>query len=200
MLRDLRTCWLETQRCHLCSFACTDWIFYVFQKQIAEVLSRILVKRTTTKDELINSLYKIKEDLKKGLNCRLIIIDSLPPLFTNTDDYNVENNIFLNQIVCIMYFLANECHVVLVVVNLLTTWTEGGFEEMETMEKVACGKYWGSIPHHRLKMERIDQEKSRISLLKSCQFALDKDCEVVIAEGGLVWTNINNVFLNEQSV
>lgn len=154
---------------------------------MAEIFSKILIKHITTKHELINSLYSIKNEIKSGvLNCRLVIIDSLPPIFTNTDEYNVENNIFLSQMVSIMYYLAMECYMTFVVVNLLTSWTEGGFEVRQTVENVACGKYWSSVPHNRLKFERVDDEKCRITMLKSCQFALLGSCEVVIADEGMI--------------
>lgn len=73
-----------------------------------------------------------------------------------------------------------------VVVNLLTSWTEGGFEMRQTFETVACGKYWSSVPHNRLKIERVDEEKCRISWLKSCQFALVGNCDVVISDEGVI--------------
>lgn len=134
----------------------------------------------------MNSLYKIKDEIKSGLQCRIVIIDSLPPLFTNTEEYNVDNNIFLNHLVCNMYFVAMECHVAFVITNLLTTWTEGSFEEVQSVENVACGKYWISVPHHRLKIVKVDDVKCEISVLKSCEFALNKSCSVTIADQGII--------------
>lgn len=88
--------------------------------------------------------------------------------------------------VCIMFYLATECYMTFVIVNLLTTWTEGGFEKRETIENVACGKYWSSIPHNRLKMEKVDEERYRISFLKSYEFPLEADCVVVITDEGVI--------------
>lgn len=119
------------------------------------------------------------------MKCRLIIIDSLPPLFANTDEYNVENNIFLSHVVSIIYYIANEYNMLFIIVNLLTSWTEGGFEIQQTVENVACGKYWSGVPHERLKIEKIDEAKCKISLLKSCKFPLDGCCEVVISDEGM---------------
>lgn len=72
------------------------------------------------------------------------------------------------------------------VVNLLTNWTEGGFEMRRTVENVACGKYWNGVPHNRLKIERVDEVKSRISWLKSCDVALVGSCDVVITDKGVI--------------
>lgn len=102
------------------------------------------------------------------------------------DEYNVENNIFLNHLVNIMYYLAMERHMIFFVVNLLTSWTEGDFEEKQVAENVACGKYWNSIPHNRLQIKRIADEKLQISLIKSCQFSLLASCDVVISDEGVI--------------
>lgn len=146
----------------------------------------MLIKCITTKHDLINSLYTIKEEIRSGLKCRLVIIDSLPPLFTNTDDYNVENNIFLSQMASIIHYLASEYHMVFVITNLLRTWTEGGFQEIQMVESVACGKYWSNVPHNRMKIEKVDEDKCRISFLKSCEFPLDKLCDVLITNEGVI--------------
>lgn len=142
------------------------------------------MKQIDNKFELVNSLHAIKEEINSGLKLRVIIIDSLPPLFTNVDEYNVENNIFLNHTANVLHYLITECHVAIVVSNLITTWSEGNFQQQQIQEKLACGKYWISIPHNRLRFEK-KTNNFKVSLITSCQFSINTSCNVTISKKGV---------------
>lgn len=142
------------------------------------------MKQISTKHELINSLHSIKNELKNGLKLRVIIIDSIPCLFTNSGEYNVENNMYLNHLASIMRFLVTECHVVIIVVNLITVWSVGDFQESNVQENVSCGKYWLNIPHVRLRINR-NEDNYKISVLKSNRLPCNASCVVEISREGM---------------
>lgn len=145
---------------------------------------RILVKRVTTKYELLNSLFDIKKEISNGLKVRIIILDSLPCLFTNTDEYNVENNTLLNHMANIMHYLATECFVAIVVINLITVWSIGDFQEPNVKENISCGKYWLTVPHVRLKFER-NEDNYKISVLKNQSKLSNSICFVKVENEGM---------------
>lgn len=149
------------------------------------MLLRILVKKCETKFDVINSLYKIQQDLLAGLKLRIIIIDSLPAVFTRINEYNVENNIYLNHMVNILRYLITECHVVVIVVNLLMAWNEGDFKNQILHEKIACGKYWRNVPHTRLHL-KINNDMCNLSVMKSSDIPLDSKCHLKITEQGVI--------------
>lgn len=152
---------------------------------LGEILSRILVKQVNSKFELINSLYKIKEDILSGMNLKLLIIDSLPPLFTKSDQYNVENNIHLNHVVNIMHFLTKECHIAIVIVNLISSWSDGDFKRQNLQDIISCGKYWRSVPHVRLRLD-LNNGFCQISTSDSHSHSSGATCVVAINENGVV--------------
>lgn len=130
------------------------------------------MKQINTKYELINTLHNIKEELIKGtIKTRLIIIDSLPPLFYANSDYN-RNNELINHVANILRFLANKFYVVFFITNLITLWKPEGNECVT--EKVGCGKYWSSVPHTTLKIENFI-ENFQVSILKSFNRTIEKE-------------------------
>lgn len=152
---------------------------------LGEILSRILVKQVNSKFELINSLYKIKEEILNVINLKLLIIDSLPPLFTKSDQYNVENNIHLNHVVNIMHFLTKECHIAIVVVNLISSWSDGDFKRQNLQDIISCGKYWRSVPQVRLRLD-LNNSVCQVTMLESHSHLSGATCTVAINENGVV--------------
>lgn len=129
-------------------------------------------------------MHSIKNEIRSGLKLRVIIIDSIPCLFTNSDEYNTENNMYLNHLANVLRFLATECHTVIIVVNLTTVWSAGGFQEPNIQENVSCGKYWLHIPHVRLKSNR-NESNYNISVLKSDCVPCNASCVVEISQEGI---------------
>ncbi|GJQ75802.1 hypothetical protein Trydic_g17872 [Trypoxylus dichotomus] len=155
--------------------------------EIIETMSKIFIKRINTLYELINSLYQIKNEIERGLNVKLIIVDSLPTLLYQFEEFCKCNSI-LNHFVNAMKFLTSEYHTCFVVTNILTTWYEGNIgEEKLLLEKIGCGKYWRSVPNTRLIfVKSANSEKCEISMDKSCEIAVNTKCCVQIADIGMI--------------
>lgn len=135
------------------------------QEDCLQLMNKILVKQISTKYDLIRALFDIKQDLKNGSSVRIIIIHYLPVLFLDTNN-NTENNI-MNHLANVLRYIAHVHHVVIIITNLITTWNDGDFRFSSGIkEKVACGKYWLSIPNVRLGLNRKEENILQISLLK----------------------------------
>ncbi|XP_044271644.1 DNA repair protein RAD51 homolog 4-like [Tribolium madens] len=153
-------------------------------------LSKIIVNRSYTKYDLINSLYEIKNDLENNMKLRLIIIDSLPSILLNSNDY-VTNNSYLNHIVNIMRYIANEHHIAFLVTNLITKFIDGGFNksQQENSEIISCGKYWSNVPNTRLKIEKTENSRGfKISVLSSDTLnkKMDNCVDVMLTDEGFL--------------
>lgn len=130
------------------------------------MLSKLLVKHIPSKYTLISTLFDIIQELKKGLDVKLIIIHSISVLTLNTND-PVENNHLLNHLANTLRYIAIELNVIIIVTNLITTWNEWVLEGNENMvEKVCCGKYWREVPNVRVKITGVDN-KLEFNLLKN---------------------------------
>lgn len=157
-----------------------------FQEELVEALNRVLIKRVNTKHELINSLFEIKDKLQSSLKLRVVIIDSLPALYWQSSDHS-ENNSFLNHTINILRYLALECNIVIVVVNLITLWNEGGFNTQDSyQEKVTCGGYWYNVPNVRLKFEGGSEDICKVTLMKTWKVMPEIcECEVKLTDSGI---------------
>lgn len=114
------------------------------------------MKISLTRDDLINSLFEIKDDLEKNLKPRLIIIDSLPAIVFAYSDPS-KNNGFLTHLANIMRYIAVQHHVTFLITNLITRWNQGDFKDrLGEAEKISCGQFWSSVPNTRIKIEKID--------------------------------------------
>lgn len=149
-------------------------------------MSKILVKQINTKYELLNCLYSIQKEINEGLTLRLIIIDSLPPLFYQTED-SAKNCGVMNQFVNIMRFLAREYHIAFIVTNCITIWYEGDFSmEKAVTEKLGLGRYWFSIANLRLMIKQTQEIcKYELSIVKSSKFSKGVNCIVSINDSGM---------------
>ncbi|CAH1118891.1 unnamed protein product [Phaedon cochleariae] len=154
--------------------------------KLVESMNHIMVKRTNTKQDLLNSLLEIKKIISSGRNIKLLIIDSLPALCFQSNDHN-EQNSFLNEMVNNLHYLAVKCNIVIIVTNLITLWNEGDFTNKDVMkERVACGSYWYNIPNSRLKFHK-EGNKSTITLMKSIKIMPKvPHCEAKITDEGFI--------------
>ncbi|KAF5292023.1 hypothetical protein FQA39_LY14140 [Lamprigera yunnana] len=155
---------------------------------LEQVMSKILINEINTPYELINYLYKIKNLLHvKKLKLRLIIIDSLPPLFLQISNFSKSYSL-MNDFANVMRFLAKEFHIAFVVVNVKTVWNEGDFGvEGNVTEKLGLGKYWFNVPNTRLMIKKCTRSSDcTITILKSNRLAKGLQCSVGISDAGVV--------------
>lgn len=115
----------------------------------------------------MNSLQEISEKLEENSSMlRLIVIDSLATIILNNKDYS-QNNLFLTHLANLMHYLTTKYHIVILVLNLLSTWVEGDFAtQIETKQIISCGRFWYTIPNTRIKLER-EQTNLKLSVEKS---------------------------------
>ncbi|KAG5879905.1 hypothetical protein JTB14_018448 [Gonioctena quinquepunctata] len=156
------------------------------KEKVVEVMNNIMVSRIQTKQELLDTLIELRELVQNGSNIKLVIIDSLPPLYLQSCD-PTESNSFLNYMVNILRYLVVKGNIVIIVTNLLTLWNDGDFKNKNVMkERIACGSYWYNVPNVRLKFNKeadkctITVMKSRRIMPKLCQ------CQVDITDMGLI--------------
>lgn len=147
-----------------------------------EIMSKMLVKQLYTQHELVSALYQIKEDVyTRKLRLRLLIIDSLPPLFYQSQDFE-RNYGVMNDFVNVLHFLARELHIAIVVTNVITTWYEGDFNvDSVTTEKLGLGKYWYHVANTRLVIK-----KDTVTILKSNRLPKGASCPIRICDEGIV--------------
>lgn len=149
-------------------------------------MSKIFVFQICTKYELINCLYKIKEELSNGLKLRLIVIDSLPSLFYQSENYD-KNYGIMNSFVNIMYFLASKFHIAFIVTNASIIWNENSTEiEKPIFAKLGLGKYWSNVPNSRFMLKKnIDTDVYQFLVMKSYKYPKEKQCTVRISDLGM---------------
>ncbi|XP_050310743.1 DNA repair protein RAD51 homolog 4-like [Anthonomus grandis grandis] len=123
------------------------------------LLKNILLLQISDKYELISALFSIKDEIKAGLDIRIIIIHSISTIFLNSMDYSENNNI-LNHMANVLRYIALELNTVVIVTNLMTIWIEGLNDESrkETKKKACCGKYWSSVPNVKIEVGSKNQE------------------------------------------
>ncbi|KAF7272016.1 hypothetical protein GWI33_015157 [Rhynchophorus ferrugineus] len=153
-----------------------------FKDKCLHVMNKLLIKRIHDKYEIISALFDIKNELDNNANTvRLVIIDSLPTLFLTSAD-NTENNNILNHLANILRYLANKHHVAIIVNNLITIWAEGDISAINNIhERIACGKYWKTVPNFRIKLKKLRQS-IEICLVKSNVIQNQKHCSVEMNE------------------
>ncbi|XP_066253045.1 DNA repair protein RAD51 homolog 4-like [Euwallacea similis] len=146
------------------------------EEQTLLLLNRILIRHITDKYELISAMFAIKQELEQGLSLRVIVIHSLSVLFASSTDRDENNNI-LNHLANILRYIAVEHNVAIILTNLVTTWTQGGFHgNSYTVEKIACGKYWSSVPNVCIKINELSENLSKLTLIKFNNVMEKKTC------------------------
>nr|XP_023016772.1 DNA repair protein RAD51 homolog 4-like isoform X1 [Leptinotarsa decemlineata] len=153
---------------------------------MVEVMNHIFIKRSKTKEELLKHLTELKKEVENGSNIKIIVIDSLPPLYFQSFDHT-ESNSFLNHMVNILRYLTVKFNIIAIVTNLVTLWNEGDFKNINSMkERIACGSYWYNIPNVRLKFNKEDN-KCKITITKSRRIMPEVDnCLVEINHLGFI--------------
>lgn len=146
-----------------------------------------MVIRIETINELFNLLHSIK-----STRIKLVIIDSLPAIFFNTDfESHGPNYASLNNFTNLIRCLASESNAAFITVNLVRQWREmNSFEPGEfknpLIVKPMLGKYWLSIPNTRLLIETGALESRKITVWKSTYLSSGSTCNVIIKNTGVV--------------
>lgn len=147
-------------------------------------MENVLLKHLNTKYDLTNSLFDIKQQIQNGLNVRVIIIDSLAPLFMDTKD-NTENNNALSHCANIMRYIATQHHAVIIATNLMTLWRESSdFDTYDVLKKsTSCGKFWQTVPNVKITLEKhVDADKVKLEVIKGPKIDF---CDVTITDLGI---------------
>ncbi|XP_066146084.1 DNA repair protein RAD51 homolog 4 [Euwallacea fornicatus] len=148
------------------------------EEQTLHLLKRILIRHIADKYELISAMFVIKQELEQGLSLRVIVIHSLSVLFASSMDPDENNNI-LNHLANILRYIALEHNVAIIITNLVTTWTQGGFHgSSHTVEKIACGKYWSSVPNVCIKISELSENLSKLTLIKFNNVVEKETCTI----------------------
>ncbi|XP_049812665.1 DNA repair protein RAD51 homolog 4 [Schistocerca nitens] len=165
-------------------------------EEIGNIMNKVKVVNVRNIYQLFSFLHKWKEDLQEmrgDYSIRLVIIDSLPPLFFNF--YGEGHNDGLpqmNHLSNLIRHLAQEHHIAFLVVNLATQYFEADGLLSEGKIKNACeetknysnvkpalGKYWLHLPNTRLLVEkRPCSQEAQITVTKSASIPLGRSCKV----------------------
>ncbi|XP_034182187.1 rad51 recombinase D [Osmia lignaria lignaria] len=166
-----------------------------YNKQVRdEVMNRIKVCCIYKLSQLLKILrlltIALKEE-KAEYRTRIIIIDSLPGIIFKFSKSN-ETTIALNHVANMCHFIANEFHLSIITVNVITQWnyevgstsTDSGGNCNEVTP--ALGKYWSHVPNTRLLIEKIGFEGRKISVWKSFQLEPNLSCILTINDSGIL--------------
>lgn len=145
-------------------------------------MNRIKVKHISDQYELISAVYDIKNELSEGLNCSLIIIDSMPAIFYHTGNYSNTKTV-MNHFVNIARYISSELNIAIIVTNLMVQDGENGSVRMQY--KPGLGTYWLTVPNTRILVNKQDQSTCRLKVIKSTTIEMDKQCSVTISKCGV---------------
>lgn len=165
-----------------------------------DLMNRIKICRVSRADELLSLLHKMADDFRvdgrRTLGLRLIVIDSLPrPFFRFLGSDGSERQVLLNNLAAVLRFVAAECHVAVLVTNLVTSWTADHANDEEEGERVAethrqtpaLGKYWAHIPETRIAVKKIENSRDRLMVIvKSTGQPYGKTANVSLTTSGAV--------------
>ncbi|XP_031840938.1 rad51 recombinase D isoform X2 [Nomia melanderi] len=168
-------------------------------KQVTdETLERIKVCSVENLHRLFKVLrwltIALKEE-KEECRTRIIIIDSLTAIiFKYSNDHKITNA--LNYLANICYFIANEFHLSIITVNLITQWISSDETESvstnvrENRSEIipTLGKYWAGVPSTRLLINKLEHGNRKISVWKSFQLETDISCTLRISSSGMLCT------------
>lgn len=162
---------------------------------IDEAMERIKVCNVQTVHQLFKVLRWLTIALKEEIEecrTRIIIIDSLPAIIFKF--YNDQKlTIALNHLASMCHFIANEFHLSIITINLITQWnsdTEEGSTNTSASKNYndvipTLGKYWLGVPNTRLLMKKIDLDRRKISIWHSFQLERNLTCTLSISDCGL---------------
>lgn len=130
-------------------------------------------------------MYDIKNVLSEGLNCPLIIIDSMPAIFYHTGNYSNTKTV-MNHFVNIARYMASELNIAIIVTNLMVQ--DGEISENGSVRmnyKPGLGTYWLTVPNTRILVNKQDQSTCSLKVIKSTTIEMDKQCSVTISKCGV---------------
>ncbi|KAJ8680258.1 hypothetical protein QAD02_016045 [Eretmocerus hayati] len=170
---------------------------------VGKVMSNIRVYRIISIYDLLGVLHNLADQAKKSKTSvkRIIIIDSLPILFSLIPPY--EMNRHLSNVASVCRFIVNTGQAIVVIVNSLrterdrtifaastTTTLDDESSRLTTLvdTRPSLGTYWQLVPNVRLLISRVeDSSRREISLWKSMQLTeIGKKCNVEIVDGGFL--------------
>ncbi|CAK9821895.1 DNA repair protein RAD51 homolog 4 [Anthophora retusa] len=162
---------------------------------IDETMERIKVCCIYTLQQLFKVLHWLTVTLKEeeeSCHTRVIIIDSLPAvIFKYSNDS--KSTAALNHLANIYKFIANEFHLSIININLITQWnsdSEKGSSSTSSSRNCndvlpTLGKYWSHVPNTRLLLDKIGLGKRKISVWKSFQLEANLSCILNITDCGI---------------
>ncbi|GLV35975.1 Rad51 recombinase D [Carabus blaptoides fortunei] len=149
------------------------------------ILNRIKVKHISDQYELISALYDIKTELSEGLNCPLIIIDSLPAIFYRTGNYSNTKTV-MNHFVNIARYVSTELNTVIIVTNVIVQEDNISANVCGSMSyKPGMGTYWLTVPNTRILLTKHNHGTCSLKVIKSTTTQIDKQCNVSITKCGV---------------
>lgn len=158
------------------------------------MMNQIRVNRATNINELSSVLYDLTRSLKSDDEenerpTKLLIIDSLPAIILASSDSS-ESFCQLNNLAGVSRFIANECSLPIVTVNLISEWRDTVGLGKSVVEKPATvkpnlGKFWLHVPNTRLIMEKLEHEERKISVWKSAGLRADTSCTLRFGQSGV---------------
>lgn len=169
-------------------------------EEIGNIMNKIKVVNIRNIYQLFSFLHKWKEDLQEmrgEYSIRLVIIDSLPPLFFNFYGEGHNDGLAqMNHLSNLIRYLAQEHHIAFLVVNLATQYfevdgllSEGKIKNVceetknHTNVKPALGKYWLHVPNTRLLVEKKPcSQEAQVTVIKSANIPLGRTCKVNLHE------------------
>lgn len=173
-------------------------------RDVNVLMLKIKICRIKNAYELLSLLHKINQELKinkdENQGFRLIIIDSLTALFHHfLGELHNEGLCLLNNIANILNYIATDFHIIILVTNLVTSWTlesnfnvvaeeENSFSlETQITKQPALGKYWAHVPNTRIMMQKLNiGNEYLLTILKSSNEPVGKTIKVSICNEGLV--------------
>lgn len=159
-------------------------------------MDRIKVCKVQNLKELLKVLRWLTVALKEEGECRtrIIIIDSLPGIIFKFFKHH-ETATALNHLANICYFIANEFHLSIITVNLITQWTSTDQASASTSSSGTnnevvplLGKYWSGIPNTRLLIEKVELQSRKLSIWKSFQLKQNLSYTFNISDFGVLCT------------
>ncbi|XP_076232634.1 rad51 recombinase D [Calliopsis andreniformis] len=168
-----------------------------YSKQVVdEIMNSIKVWNVQNCKQLFKVLHWLKTALKEEKECctKLIIIDSLSAIIYQYF-HEHKSNIALNYLANMCRYIANEFHISVITVNVITQWntpdtkksaSTSSSDNTISIVKALLGSYWSSVPNTRLLIEKIGSGNRKLSIWKSFQLKQNIYCTFSISDCGVV--------------
>ncbi|XP_053987893.1 DNA repair protein RAD51 homolog 4 [Hylaeus volcanicus] len=162
---------------------------------IDEAMEHIRVCNVYNLHQLFKVLRWLTIALKEEIEARrtrIIVIDSLPGIiFKFSSDHKLTTA--LNHLANICHFLANEFHLSIITVNLITQWNLDSKNESTSTAASknrndvtpTLGKYWAGVPNTRLLITKIGLDRRKICTWHSFQLE-NLSCTLTISDSGML--------------